>query len=97
MIQQIDQARIAFHELDNQGNDALQDFLQAHFPDHESADLLKEAQLLLGTLETHLKLSGFGHYFYYKAAAKKRPQPLPLPSRLGRTLKIWPGMSRARA
>ena len=56
MIQQIDEARIAFHELDNQGNDALQDFLQAHFPYHEAADLLKQAQLLLGTLETHLKL-----------------------------------------
>ena len=43
VIQQINQAGIAFHELDDQGDDALQHLLQAHLADHEPADFLEQA------------------------------------------------------
>ena len=61
VIQQIDQAGIALGELDHQGNNTLQHFLQAHFADHEPADLLKKAQLILGTLQARLEVFGFRH------------------------------------
>src|SRR5579864_1724847 len=69
MIQQVHQAGIAFHELDDQGNDTLQNLLQAHLAYHEPADFLEKAQLLLGALKAHLKLSGFRHHLYYRRVA----------------------------
>ena len=61
MIEQVHQAGIALHELDDQRDNALQNLLQAHLAHHEAADLLEQAQLLLGALEAYLKLSRFGH------------------------------------
>ena len=62
-VEQVDQAGIAFGEFHDQGDDALQNVLQAHFPDHEAADLLEQAQLLLGALQAHLEVFGFRHDF----------------------------------
>ena len=60
-VEQVDQAGIALRELHHQRDDALQNFLQAHLPNHEAADLLEQAQLLFGALEACLKLSRFRH------------------------------------
>src|SRR5579884_2022261 len=49
-IQQIDEAGIAGGVFDDQGHDAVEHILQAQIPHHEPADLLKQAQLLLGAL-----------------------------------------------
>ena len=68
MIQQINQAGIAFHELHDERNDALQNFLEAHVTHHKATDFLEQAQLLFGTLKAYFKLSGFGHYLHYKSS-----------------------------
>ena len=66
VIQQIDQAGIAFREFHHQGNDALQNLLQAHLAHHEPADLLEQPQLLFGALQAHLELFGFRHHLHYR-------------------------------
>ena len=63
--EEVDQAGIAFHEFDDQGDDALQHLLQAHFPNHQAADFLKQAQLLLSPLESGLDFLEFGHLSNY--------------------------------
>ena len=59
--QKIYQAGIALREFHHQRYHALQHLGQAHVAHHESADLLEEAQLLLGAFETRFQLSGFRH------------------------------------
>ena len=68
VVQQVYQAGIALGEFHDQRNYALKDLLQAHFADHEPADLLEQAQLLLGTLETPLEVLGFGHDYIISRA-----------------------------
>jgi hypothetical protein len=48
----------------------LQDFRQAHFPDHEAADLLEQAQLPLGLLQAPFEISGFRHSFIIALAQR---------------------------
>ena len=63
VVQQVDQAGIALRELDHQRNHALQHLLQAHFANHEAADLLEQTQLLLGALEAQFQIFGFRHVY----------------------------------
>ena len=58
-VEQVDQARIALHEFDDQVHDALQDVLQAEVAHHEAADLLNQAQLLLSACQPRFQIFGF--------------------------------------
>ena len=62
-IQKVHQARIALGVLHDERNHSFQDFLKAHFANHESADFLEEAQLLLGPLQAQFEVFGFWHDF----------------------------------
>jgi len=59
-VEEVHETRVALGELDHQGHDALQNFREAHFPDHEAADLLEQAQLPLGLLQAPSRSLAFG-------------------------------------
>ena len=61
VVDQIHQARVAFHEFGNQRHGPLQNFLQAHLANHEPAHPLKQAELLLSSLQPQLQISTFRH------------------------------------
>lgn len=56
---------------------SLENFLEAHLPNHEAADFLEETQLLLGAIETQFQIFGFRHCLYYNQAFLV-PYPLAL-------------------
>jgi hypothetical protein len=68
VLEQIYEAGIALHEFDNQGDDALQNLLEAHFPHHQPADFLKKPKLLVCSLEAGLDFLKLRHLSNYKAS-----------------------------
>jgi hypothetical protein len=72
-IAKIDQTGIAFRIFDYQGNNALQNFLQTHFPNHKPAHLLKEPKLLLDPLQAALNVFCLRHGIHYSVGTGYRP------------------------
>jgi hypothetical protein len=62
IIDQVDQTRVARHELTDEADNALQNLDEAQLADHEPADLLEQAQLLLRALQALLQFFIAGHY-----------------------------------
>ena len=62
-IDQVDEAGIRTGKLNHQRDDSLQDLQERHFADHEAANLLKQAQLLLGPGESFLQIFCLCHRF----------------------------------
>ena len=61
LVQQVNQAGVAFHEFHNERNNALQDLLETHFLHHEPADALKQAKLLLESLRAEFEIFTLWH------------------------------------
>ncbi len=70
LIDQVNQAGIALHEFDNERDDALQDFVQAHLTDHETAHPLKKTELLFSALQALLQILELGHCLIIGVASK---------------------------
>jgi hypothetical protein len=51
IIQQVQQAGVAFHELHHQRDHAVESILELGLPHQVAADLLQQTQLLLGALQ----------------------------------------------
>jgi hypothetical protein len=64
-VAEIDEARIALRILDYQRNNPLQNLLQSHVSNHETADLLEQAQLLFDPLEAGFEVLCLRHGFHY--------------------------------
>jgi hypothetical protein len=62
-VAKINQAGIALSVFDDQGNDTLQDLLEAHLANHEAANLLKQTELLLDPLQAALDIFCLRHGF----------------------------------
>lgn len=64
LIEQVQQAGVALHKFDDQGDDSPKDLLQTHIAHHKAADLLEQTQLLLAALQTSLQIPySIGHTF----------------------------------
>lgn len=63
LIEEIEQAGIGAHELNDKGIDGGENLLEAEFLDHETADFLKQTQLLLSAVELQLQILYLRHSF----------------------------------
>jgi hypothetical protein len=62
-VAKVNQTGIALGVLDNQGNNALQNLLQSHFPNHKPADFLEKPELLFDPLQTAFEVFCLRHGF----------------------------------
>jgi hypothetical protein len=62
VVAKVNQAGIALRKLHNERNNTLENFLQAHVPNHETADLLEKPKLLLNPLEAAFQVFCLRHY-----------------------------------
>ena len=62
MMEEVNEARVAFEVLDEQLVDAGEDLRERHFADHETGDLLQQLKLMLGTAEFDFQLFDTGSH-----------------------------------
>jgi hypothetical protein len=63
LVKEVEEAGIGAHELNDKGIDSGENLLEAEFFDHEAADFLKKAQLLVSTVELELEILYLRHSF----------------------------------
>jgi hypothetical protein len=79
VIQEVNQAAVALGELNDQRDDSLKHFLQAHLAHHEPANLLKKTELLFGALEPLIEIPDLRHYLIITAALQPAPRADKIP------------------